>query len=197
MGNGHVLVLNRNLLAIAVTDWKRAMGLLYLDRAIVVDESWRTYDFGDWLDESERLNGHAAGYIRTPKLKIAVPEVIALKIFGKVPKREVTFNRRNVYHHYGYRCAYCGHEFPSHELNLDHVVPRSRGGQTDWTNVVPSCFACNKKKGSRLPAEAGMKLEYKPGRPKPLCGSLLWSRYPAALRRAWRRFFDPPKTGNA
>ena len=185
-----VLVLNSNFYAIEVTDWRRAMGLLYLNRAMVVDSEWRTYDFGDWLDLSRSIAEHPAGFVHTPSLRIAIPEVIALTVFGKVPRREVTFTRRNIYHHYGYRCCYCGERFPTSELNLDHVLPRSRGGRTDWRNVVTSCIPCNKRKGNRLPGEARMTLRIKPHRPRPRPGAAVLVQLPVPIRRSWQQFID-------
>lgn len=184
----NVLVLNRNFYAIAVTDWKRAIGLLYLNHAIVVDEGWRTYDFANWIDESEQISSHAAGFVHTPTRRIAVPEVIALKVFGKVPLREVTFTRHNIYLHYEHRCCYCGQEFTPKKLNLDHVLPRSRGGKTGWSNVVPSCIPCNKRKGNRLPHEVGLKSHYKPSRPNPQGGAAFFLKYRTASRQSWNSF---------
>jgi 5-methylcytosine-specific restriction endonuclease McrA len=185
-----VLVLNRNFYAIEVVDWRRALGLVYLERAMVVDEAWRTHDFGNWLDLSRGMAAHPAGFVHTPSLRIAIPEVIALKVFGEVPRREVTFSRRNIYHHYGYRCCYCGENFPTTELNLDHILPRSRGGRSDWTNVVTSCIPCNMRKGNRLPKEAGMRLVLQPSRPKAMGGAFLKIRFPLPVRQSWQRFID-------
>jgi 5-methylcytosine-specific restriction endonuclease McrA len=188
--SGHVLILNRNLYAIQVASWERALTLLYLDRACVVDEEYRTYDFRDWLELSQAVGASPAGFIHTPTLKVAIPEVIALKFFDKVPKQQVPFTRRNIYHHYNYRCCYCDKHLPTSELNLDHVVPRSRGGATDWTNIVTSCIPCNLKKGDRLPQEAGMKLLVALSRPKLRQGITLMARSPIPMRRSWQRFID-------
>lgn len=185
---GDVLVLNRNFYAVAVTDWKRAISLLYLNRALVIDEGWRTYDFKNWLYASERIESHSAGFVHTPTRRIAVPEVIALKIFGEVPMREATFSRKNIFQHYDYRCCYCGARLPPEKLNLDHVMPRSKGGKSDWSNVVPSCIPCNKKKGNRIPKEAGMKLSILPSRPKPRPGAQALVN--GNLRKAWQRFVN-------
>ena len=154
-----VLVLNRNFYAIAVTGWQRAISLLYLDHARVVDEGYRTYDFGDWLDASRSLESETSAFVRTPNHKIAIPEVISLRLFGKVPKREVTFSRRNLLLHYGWRCCYCGERFASDELNLDHILPKSRGGGTSWGNVVVSCIPCNKRKAEAACACPWSKLQ--------------------------------------
>jgi len=192
---GDVLVLNKNFYAVAVTDWKRAICLLYLDRALVIDEAWRTYDFTTWLQVSLESDDYQGGFVHTPTSKIAVPDVIALKMFGEVPMREVTFARKNIFQHYGYRCCYCGRHLPAEELNLDHVMPRSRGGRGDWTNVVPSCIPCNKKKGNKLPKEAGMKLTIIPTRPKakPGAQSLLNGR----TKEAWKPFLDKRPNASA
>ncbi len=184
-----VLVLNKNFYAVAVTGWQRALSLLYLNRAIVVDEAWRIYDFETWICNSEQITEEDASFVHTPSFKIAVPEVIALKIFGEVPMREVTFTRKNIFSHYGFRCCYCAHPFPSDELNLDHIMPRSRGGVSAWSNVVPSCIPCNKRKGSRLPKEAGMKLALLPSRPKARPGAAVLLQNGNA-RQTWRQFLD-------
>jgi 5-methylcytosine-specific restriction endonuclease McrA len=186
----HVLILNRNLYAIQVTTWERALTLLYLDHASVVDEEYRVHDFKDWVVLSQTMTEHPAGFIHTPNLKLAIPDVIALKMFDKVPRQEVPFTRRNIYHHYGNRCCYCGRHLPSSDLNLDHVIPRSRGGVTDWTNIVTSCIPCNLKKGDRLPSEARMKLIVPVSRPKLRAGVTLVARSPVKMRRSWQRFID-------
>jgi len=185
-----VLILNRNLFAIHVASWERALTLLYMDRARVVDQEYRTYDFKDWMDLSRQIKEHPAGFVSTPTLRIAVPEVIALNHYEKVPLREIPFTRRNIYQHYRNRCCYCGKRFLSSELNLEHILPRSRGGATDWNNVVTSCIPCNLKKGDLLPTEAGMRLKIAPSRPKCRPGAVLILRSPVAIRRSWQRFVD-------
>lgn len=186
----HVLVLNRNLYAITVTPWERALTLLYLDHAAVVDDEYRVHDFKDWVELSKSISEHPAGFIHTPTLRLAIPEVITLKVFDRVPKQEVPFTRRNIYHHYANKCCYCGRHFPSSELNLDHVIPRSRGGGTDWSNIVTACIPCNLRKGNRLPHEAGMKLIIPLSRPKLRAGVTLLARSPIRMRRSWQRFID-------
>ncbi len=185
-----VLILNRSLFAVAVTSWQRALSMLFLDHAMVVDDEYRTYAFKDWVDLSKGMREHPAGFIHTPNLTIAIPEVVALRFYDKVPMREVPFTRRNIYHHYANRCCYCGKKFPQANLNLDHIVPRSRGGGTDWANIVTACVPCNIKKGNRLPNEAGMKLVIGPSRPKSLPGVALLARSPVGIRRSWQRFID-------
>jgi 5-methylcytosine-specific restriction endonuclease McrA len=187
---GHVLILNRHFCPVQITTWERALTLLYLDHAAAVDESYRTYDFEAWLQIYARLRPAPARIVHTARINIAVPEVLVLKLYDQVPFREIAFTRRNIYHHYGHRCCYCGKNFPPNELNLDHVVPRSRGGSTDWTNIVTACIPCNLKKGNRLPAEAGMRLLLPVSRPKFHSERVLFSRYSLPIRNSWKMFLN-------
>lgn len=185
-----VLVLNRHFYAIHITDWRRALSLLYLDHARVVDQEYRTYDFSDWQELSREMESHPSGFVQTPTFRIAVPEVIALRAYGHIPVSEIKFTRRNIYEHYGYRCCYCGHKFQTSDLNLEHIIPRSRGGQTSWANVVTSCIACNIKKGSLLPEEAGMKLLIQPTKPKWKGAGSLVFRSSFKVKASWQKFID-------
>jgi len=97
----------------------------------------------------------------------------------------VRFSRENVYLRDGYRCQYCGHAVPAHELTLDHVVPRCEGGETNWTNVVAACGPCNRKKGRETPEEVGMHLLCTPRRPRWLAPKVMALR-DAQLPPIWR-----------
>ena len=97
---------------------------------------------------------------------IRVPRVILLLTYDRIPRRQVRFNRFNVYSRDRNTCQYCGHRLPRVELNLDHVIPRSQGGTSTWENIVCSCHSCNRRKGGRTPKEAGMKLLHPPRRPE-------------------------------
>ncbi|MGH7193649.1 MAG: HNH endonuclease, partial [Candidatus Saccharimonadales bacterium] len=98
-----VLVLNRSFFAIQVIDWRRALSLVYLDHARVVDEDYRTYTFDDWRELSAMLSKEPAGFVQTPSFRIAIPDVISLRYFDGLPKSEVKFTRRNIYEHYNYK----------------------------------------------------------------------------------------------
>lgn len=93
--------------------------------------------------------------IRSPTLEMRLPSVISLKEFVPAERRPA-FTRFNVFLRDRFTCQYCGEAFPTHELTFDHIVPRSRGGRTLWTNVVTACSPCNLRKGNRTPAEAKM-----------------------------------------
>ncbi len=145
--------------------------MLYQGVARAVDEQYRLFDFRSWSELSAKLTGDC---ISTVERKIRVPRVILLTAYERLPKIRIRFSRFNIYSRDNNTCQYCGKVFPRHELNLDHVIPRSRGGETSWENVVCSCVACNLKKGGRTPREASMKLLRLPSRPRwnPLFQSL-------------------------
>jgi 5-methylcytosine-specific restriction endonuclease McrA len=163
-----VLVLNRLWQAVNVCTARRALALLFEGHAQVVlndDEgNFRTFDFGQWRDFSQ-TDSHPE-VIHTVSFRIRVPRVILLLVFDRMPKKEVKFTRHNIFERDRNTCQYCGKVFDRRELNLDHVVPRDRGGPTSWENIVCSCVPCNTRKGNRTPAEAGMHLIRKPKRPK-------------------------------
>ncbi len=163
MLTSNVLVLNRNYLPIHVTSVKRAFLLLYQDVAKVIDEQYQTYDFKSWAELAVERDQEAIGLINRT---IRVPRVILLTVFDRMPRKMVRFSRFNIYLRDHNRCQYCGHTFSKTELNLDHVIPRSRGGVSSWENVVCSCIDCNRRKGGLSPEEAGMKLIKKPIMPR-------------------------------
>jgi len=185
-----VLVLNRNFFAIQVTNWQRALKLVCTERATIVDEEYKTYSFPDWCELSRIMKNSPGGFVHTPTIKIAIPEVISLTFYDKIPFNDVKFTRKNIYEHYGYKCCYCGKKFSTKELNLDHVIPRSRGGKTDWLNVVTSCINCNLKKSNKLPKEAGMELIIKPSKPPYTSGLSFFLRSPVNIRSSWQKFID-------
>ena len=161
--NSKVLVLNRSYLPVHVTSVKRAFALLYQGVAKAVDDQYRTFDFDSWRDlaievHHEKL-GIVDGFIR-------VPRVLLLTAYERVPKRHVRFSRFNIFARDNNTCQYCGKRLPRTELNLDHVIPRSRGGMSTWENIVCSCHHCNRRKGGRTPEEAGMLLIRRPRRPE-------------------------------
>ncbi len=90
--------------------------------------------------------------VRSPSFEMNLPSVIALKDYVRLDRRPA-FTRFNVFLRDHFGCQYCGIEARSEDLTFDHVVPRSRGGRTTWTNVVAACQTCNLRKGDRLPAE--------------------------------------------
>ena len=163
MLNAAVLVLNRSYLPVHITTVRRAFCLLYRGLARAVNERYETFDFDSWRELGVRVEDDAIFSISGA---IRVPRVILLQAFDRVPRRQVRFNRINVYARDRNTCQYCGRRFARADLNLDHVIPRSQGGCSTWENVVCSCLDCNRKKGGRTPAQARMRLIRTPVRPR-------------------------------
>lgn len=103
--------------------------------------------------------------VRSITVAIKVPSVVRLMGFVRFRRKDARYSRRNIYARDKYQCQYCGRQFPQDELTCDHVVPRSRGGRAEWTNIVTCCVRCNRRKGGQTPEEAGIQLIKKPTRP--------------------------------
>ena len=189
-----VLVLNRNYLAIRVIDVKRALSLLCRELAEVihVDQGrYTSYGFTEWCDLSKlarRFEPDAHDWIKTVRIDIAVPRIIRLAIYDRLPKQDVKFNRRNIYARDSNRCQYCGKRFSTTELSLDHVVPRSQGGQSTWENIVCACLQCNIKKGGRTPEQAHLKLITQPVKPRR--NPVLSIKLNDGRYASWKAFLD-------
>ena len=186
------LVLNRLWQAVNVIGVERAFSLLALDHAQVIyaeDGSFRVFDSTAWFEHSKDVESIAgARVVRTVNQSVIVPSVLLLKGFDRILLQEMKFNRQNLLERDDYRCQYCGKNLPTKELNMDHVVPRDRGGGTSWENVVISCIRCNSKKSNRLPKEAGMRLLKEPKRPsrRPFVSSL----YGKPVEKSWEYFLQ-------
>lgn len=161
-----VLVLNRLYQPVNITTVRRAFALLYQGTAKAIDRRFQTFDFESWAALSAEVHQAEGDFVKTVSHAIKVPRVIILQVYDRFPHLFVRFSRQNIYLRDKNTCQYCGKRLPRSELNLDHVIPRSRGGRTTWENIVCSCINCNLQKGGRTPAEAGMRLLRKPGRPR-------------------------------
>jgi 5-methylcytosine-specific restriction endonuclease McrA len=140
------LLLSQSYEPIRLIPWQRAFTLLTLGKVEVVEE----YDRD----------------IRTRHVIFKVPAVVRLLRAFRRHRKPVKFSRVNIYARDKYRCQYCGDKAPVSDLTYDHVIPRAQGGKTTWTNIVTSCYACNRAKGNRTPAQAGMKLRTEPVQPR-------------------------------
>src|SRR5207302_522589 len=154
------LVLNRNWQPIHVTTVVRALVMLWNDTAKVVEpEEYRLYDWEEWT----RLTPpHDGPTLRSARLKLRVPEVVCLSRYDRLPSAAVTFSRRNVAKRDHYACQYCGAQPGGEAITIDHVVPRSQGGTSSWTNCVAACERCNARKADRTPEQAGLRLRRRP-----------------------------------
>jgi 5-methylcytosine-specific restriction endonuclease McrA len=140
-----VLVLNSSFEPLNVCSLRRAHVLVYKGKAEVIEEAGRP--------------------LRSATAIFPWPHVIRLLSYVRVPRAvQRRISRRALFARDGWRCQYCG---STGRLTLDHVVPRSRGGDSVWENVVASCAPCNHRKGDRLPHEAQMHPQVKPRTPAP------------------------------
>lgn len=198
--DSNVLLLNAHYAALRVISARRAFSLLFkrddyhrpvAEIVHIEDGRYISYDFEDWAELSAfRREFEPAKYdwIRTVSFHIAVPRIIRVLSFSKLPRQEVKFNRRNLFARDSNMCQYCGRKFATSELSLDHLVPRSQGGPTTWDNVVCACLKCNVRKGGRTPEQAHMK----PIRPpiKPRRNPVLHIKLSDDRYASWKQFLD-------
>jgi 5-methylcytosine-specific restriction endonuclease McrA len=128
--------------------------------------------------------------VRSPTTEIPLPSVLAVQNFVNLD-RPAALTRWNLFLAHRFRCAYCASGERS-ELTFEHVIPRARGGQGVWTNLVPACVACNIRKADRTPSEAGMQLLSKPWHPTRLELNVIGKDFvdlEAANTKAWLSWF--------
>jgi 5-methylcytosine-specific restriction endonuclease McrA len=142
--NGKVLVLNQNYEPMSICNAKKAVLLLFLGKAELV----------------EPLDGKV---FRSVSRSFPYPSIVRLSWYVRVPYSQAVLSRKNILRRDNYRCQYCGGT--TKPLTLDHVIPKSKGGGETWENLVAACVDCNNKKGDRSPEKAGMKLMTKPKKP--------------------------------
>jgi 5-methylcytosine-specific restriction endonuclease McrA len=162
-----VLVLNATYEPINVTAVRRAMVLMLKGVA--------------QAEELHNAEVHSAAHAHQ------VPSVIRLLAYRHIPQQSRALSRKNILLRDRNTCQFCGRVFPSAELTLDHVLPRSRGGRSSWENLVACCYHCNNTKGDRTPEEAGLKLARKP-RPFTLHTSRQLMRLIGHRDDRWRKY---------
>ncbi len=187
-----VLVLNRNWQAIHVKTPAEAFCMMATGAATGLDVQGEDHlapvRWEDWLklpvrDDDRRVN--------TPRGAVRVPTVIVAANYSKIPLCRPRFGARGIWQRDGGTCQYTGRKLALGEGNIDHVVPRSRGGASSWENCVLSHREVNERKADRLPQEAGLRLQRKPFVPRALPASLLIRNLHGI--RDWQRFLDPFK----
>jgi 5-methylcytosine-specific restriction endonuclease McrA len=172
------LLLSATYEPIKVISWKKAVCLMFLEKVDVLEEYTRQ--------------------VHSPTMALRLPAVVKLHRYVKNLPRRVKFSRQNLYHRDEYTCQYCHKPHPSSQLTYDHVIPRSRGGQTTWTNVVTACIRCNLKKGNKLPHQANLKLLKEPHEPKwlPVFGPHLGMSSAPAVWHTYLNWFEAvPEVG--
>jgi 5-methylcytosine-specific restriction endonuclease McrA len=162
-----VLVLNATYEPINVTAVRRAMVLMLKGVA--------------QAEEMHNTEVHSAAHAHK------VPSVIRLLAYRHIPQQSRALSRKNILLRDRNTCQFCVRMFPSSELTLDHVVPRSRGGRSSWENLVACCYQCNNSKGDRTPEEAGLKLARRP-RPFTLHTSRQLMRLIGHRDERWRKY---------
>lgn len=139
-----MLVLNHNYEPLSVCNARKAINLLWLEKAELV----------------EARNGQT---IRSISVSFPLPSIVRLSAYVKVPFKKIILSRKNILRRDGHRCQYCGKkDIP---LTVDHIIPRAKGGGDSWENMVCACVRCNNVKGDRAPGEIHLQLERKPFRP--------------------------------
>jgi 5-methylcytosine-specific restriction endonuclease McrA len=142
--SGNVLVLNQNYEPLSVCSVKRAVIMLFLGKAELI----------------EKNDGET---VRSVRLALPIPSVVRLGFYIKVPPKRVLLSRKNIIKRDGHCCQYCG---STHlPMTVDHVIPKLYGGKDSWENLVCACIKCNNIKGNQTPEQAGLKLLKKPRTP--------------------------------
>jgi len=162
-----VLVLNRNWQAIHVKSPAEALSMMYTDTAtgldILGEDHMIPYRWKDWINLP---NDPDSDYVSTVNGDIKIPKIIVLCKFNKVPMKRPKFSLTGVWNRDNGVCQYTGKKLSKNEGNVDHIIPRSRGGKTDWTNCVLAHKEVNAQKANRTPEEAGLKLIKEPFVPR-------------------------------
>src|SRR5262249_10241167 len=142
----------------------RAVVMLWNDVArAVTPEDFTVHTWPEWV---RRGPEPGAPCVRAGRVRFRAPEVVCLARYDRLPGAAVTFSRRNVARRDHHTCQYCGAQPGGEAITIDHVIPRSQGGPTSWTNCVAACNACNAGKADRTPEQAGMRLRPRPNRPE-------------------------------
>jgi len=116
-----------------------------------------------WLGKAELIAAIDGRNLRSVSRTMPFPSIVRLSFYVRVPYKKIVLSRKNIIRRDGHQCQYCGKGDVT--LTVDHVIPKSKGGNDSWENLVAACVSCNNRKGDRMPSEAGIKLRRKPIRP--------------------------------
>ena len=166
------LVLNATYEVIQVVDWQKAITLICLEKVDIVEE----------YDEC----------VSSPSVKVKVPAVIKYRKLIRPKYRALRFSKNNIYLRDNYTCQYCGEYVGRAKLTLDHIIPRSKNGKTDWANCVACCESCNIFKGSKSLKDAGMTLIKQPHQPSFTdCFGLIMRLKTETIPSIWQNYSLP------
>lgn len=189
-----VLVLNKLYMAVRVVSARRAFILLCKELAEVIhvdDGKYVNYNFDSWREVAalqREFERERHDWVRTVRYEIAVPRIIRLLGYDRLPQQDVKLNRRNLFARDRNQCQYCGRSFPTADLSIDHVRPKAQGGGDTWENLVCACLWCNARKGGRTPEQADMALVRPAKRPRR--NPLITLRLGSAKYQSWKTFLD-------
>ncbi len=159
-----VLVLNSSYEPLSICDARKAFLLLFCGKAVPVAH-------------------HPEKMFCSVSSRFPLPSIVRLNVFVRVPFKKIMLNRKNILRRDALRCQYCGRT--DQPLTVDHILPRSRGGEDSWENLITACRRCNTKKGSRTPSEAGMTILSRPVRPNHI---VFMQQFTAAVSDEWKPY---------
>lgn len=142
----NTLLISAGYEPLRIISWQKAVTLYFLGKVDVLESYNET--------------------LHSPTLIMNVPAVVKLNRYVRNYPRKVKFSRQNLYHRDNYTCQYCHQPLPTSQLTYDHVIPRSKGGKTNWTNVVTACLPCNLKKGNKMLHQFSLNLLKSPKEPR-------------------------------
>ena len=180
-----VLVLNKLWMPIRVIPAIRAFTLLFADKAHVVSVSdYSVFNWDEWCLTSVEDDDIT---IQTSNTTVKVPEVIVLSKYDKVPKKGMKLTKRNIFIRDGFTCQYTGEKVSTKTADIDHVIPKSRGGKTSWDNLVVCSKKVNRKKADKTPQEAGLTLLKEPCKPPP---QVIFIDPRMEVPESWKKFMS-------
>lgn len=179
-----VLVLNRNWVPINIRTLEKAIKSVVAGKAKIIDTddpNLFPYSWEEWCE----LDANSSNFIQSVKIKVKLPEVILLTKCSKVYNREVKLTRKNIFFRDRHLCGYCGKKVTPISGNIDHIIPKSKGGKNTWENVITACIKCNSKKSNHTLKECGKKLLTNPLKPS-------WHPLSPRIKRnspkSWKKF---------
>jgi 5-methylcytosine-specific restriction endonuclease McrA len=157
-------------LKMCVGEWIDEHGKMHPKSQIINTKTWTIHDWSNLDGKSQNIPWEELPIedgdivVRSGRRSYLAPEIIVAVRYNKIPKSQLNFNKNNLFKRDKNTCQYCGCQPGLASLSTDHILPRSRGGKSDWDNCCVSCYTCNQKKRDRTPEEANMPRP-KVGRP--------------------------------
>jgi 5-methylcytosine-specific restriction endonuclease McrA len=188
--NKKVLVLDKNYRPIRITSVRGAIYLVFREAANVIDNDYNVFTLEEWMRHSKHRNEMRDAdfeVLRSVSSVFGIPKIIILKNYIQKRTRSPSCTKMNIFIRDMYECQYCGIKLSQGHATVDHIIPKSKGGEMSWANAATSCKECNNLKGSKTLLQCNMKLLK---RPKPLCFDIKFFRYYARRfkKTEWFRF---------